>query len=108
MGAVMSRAELLFLLAFAAVITALAGWDGDPLTRHTDPTAEAFDNVESAIEWAKAMARINDRQGVLDETLTDPIRGDGWLYCGCYSVEDDYLYVVKREVRQTAIERDGS
>jgi hypothetical protein len=28
----MSRAELLFLLAFAAVITALAGWDGDPLT----------------------------------------------------------------------------
>jgi hypothetical protein len=74
--------------------------------RHTDPDVRVFDNAEAAIEWAKATARDHDDHNVLDETLTEPMQVWGWLYYGCYSVEGDYLRVVKREVRQTAAEQD--
>lgn len=70
--------------------------------RHADPDAYVFADADSAIEWAKQEAREADTHGVLDEELTDLMHNDGWLYYGCYSVEGDYLCVVRREVQTHA------
>lgn len=68
--------------------------------RHTDIEVEPFDQEAAAIEWVKAEARDDDI--VLNEELTAAMREDGWVYHATYSTEDDYLFVVKREVRWPA------
>lgn len=64
--------------------------------RHTDVGAYPFTDTAKAIEWAKARAREHDRQGDLDETLTDAAIREGCVYYGCYSVEGDCISVVER------------
>lgn len=67
--------------------------------RHTDPTATVFATAEAAIAWARTTSREYDRHGELDETLTEAMRRDGWLYHSRYSCEGDRIWVTKCEVR---------
>jgi len=73
---------------YAAIIT----------DHHADVEVNVFQTAGAAIEWAQTEARSADRHGVLDEELTDLMRRDGWLYYGCYSDEDDFIYVIELEL----------
>ena len=65
---------------------------------HADPGIFAFENEADAILYARERARAFDRWGCLDETLTAPMRQDGWLYYGSYG-GGDLLHVELVELR---------
>ena len=67
--------------------------------RHTDVTVEVFLNEQQAIAKARAFALASAQPYVPDETLTDGMRADGWLYYARYSPEGDSERVVTVEVQ---------
>lgn len=63
--------------------------------RHTDVDVEPFTDANRAIAWARKLAR-DSSDGDVDETLTESMKDDGWVYSGCYSCEGDSVHVVRK------------
>jgi hypothetical protein len=63
--------------------------------RHTDTDVEPFMDMDEAIAWARKEAKKH-ADGEVDETLTDTMRANGWVYHGCYSCEGDNVRVVRK------------
>jgi hypothetical protein len=61
--------------------------------RHTDTRVIPFVYAHDAIAWARDKVRSLDPD-YLDEELLEGMRDAGWLYYGCYSLEDDHIRVV--------------
>jgi len=64
--------------------------------RHTDPEPYVFSTAERAIEYARqATQEYAHGPEDIDETLPPPA---GWLYSASYSVEDDSVWVIEKEL----------
>lgn len=61
--------------------------------RHTDTRVIPFVFANDAIAWASGKVRSLGPD-YLDETLQEGMHQAGWLYYGCYSLEDDHIRVV--------------
>jgi hypothetical protein len=70
--------------------------------RHTDVGVRVYRDKEEAINRARLdahrMASRGGEDGMVEETLTEEMRSDGWLYRGVYGPEGDGLRVMEREV----------
>ena len=63
--------------------------------RHADPEPFVFSTARAAIDYAKKAAREN---GHFPEDFEEPEVPDGWLYYATYSVEDDDVWVIEKQI----------
>ena len=65
--------------------------------RHADVDAEAFDNPEDAIAYAKRMVNMMCRHKEdIEEELNEAMIRGGWIYYCRYSCESDCVYAMKK------------
>jgi isopropylmalate/homocitrate/citramalate synthase len=63
--------------------------------RHSDTDAEVFTSAEAAIEYARTTAREFARSP--EDYIEADVRG--WLFFATYSVENDCVWVIEKELR---------
>lgn len=67
--------------------------------RHTDPDVELFTDPDAAIDYARKYAEDEASRVDHREVMEQVPLPDGWLYCATYSLEDDSVWVLTKELR---------
>jgi len=70
--------------------------------RHREPYAELFDSLKSALDYVFDCVLSEDEKVFIDDEQMTPeeLNEAGWVYHKRYSCEDDYVYIIKKEVKK--------
>jgi uncharacterized protein (UPF0333 family) len=67
--------------------------------KREDTDVLLFSSADEAINKAKDIVQENARYPEdINETLTESMKEDGWIYCGQYSYGGDHVFVMPRNI----------